>query len=398
MRLFPSPQDADLIKEKQQQAIDAMEQHNIDAWLVFVREGGDSHIVQTIAGPEFIVQNAALILTRDGRRIAILEPIDIQNGAGTHFSEILDYERDINPRLREVWASVKPKRIALNFSREHYAADGLSYGMYLRLADALGEDFVRAAVSSEDLVMATRAVKSSTELERLSKACEITIQIFHEVTDRIRPGVTDTELGDYVAARSRELGAATGEASIAVNGPGANEKGPLGKVIEAGQVVLFDMGVRYEGYHSDLKRVWYVQDGDHPFPDILQKQWDACRASADYALDQLKPGEWGYDVHDRAWAKLEEFGFPRDAHSYGHQIGRQVHDAGTWLGDADNPYRPAKGKLAENMVFTLDPTINRVGTPDPECYSMGIEDIAMVTSTGGRLLHPPQERITVVEW
>lgn len=398
MRLFPSPQDADLIKEKQAQAIAALDRLGIDAWLIFVREGGDSHIVSTIAGPEFIVQNAALMLTRDGRRIAILEPIDIQNGAGTHFDEIYDYERNIEPRLREVWASVSPQRLALNFSRQHYAADGLTHGMYLRLVDALGEDFERAAVSSEGVVLATRAVKTQTEIERISQACKITFQVFEELGAHIRPGVTDKELGAIAARRARELGASAGEASIAVNGVGHNQKGPVGKEVQAGQVVLFDMGVLYEGYSSDNKFVWYIQDHANPFPDILQKQWEACRASADYARQILKPGEWGYDVHERAWEKLEEFGFPRDAHSYGHQIGRQVHDAGTWLGDADNPYRPAKGKLEENMVFTLDPTINRVGKPNADWFSMGVEDIARVTPTGGELLHPPQEKITIIDW
>jgi len=398
MRLVPSPQDADLILEKQDQAIRAMDALDIDAWLVFVREGGDSHSVQTIAGPEFVVQNAALLLTRDGRRIAILEPIDIQNGTGTHFTEIKSYQKDIGPALREVWASVAPKRVALNFSREHYAADGLTHGMYLRLADALGPEFEAAAVSSEELMMAVRAVKSATEIERLTKACEITLQIFSEVTDLLKPGVTDTDLGAFVGRRSRELGASDGAASIAVNRAGENQKGPVGKSIEPGQVVLFDTGVTYEGYHSDLKRVWYVADADNPFPDVLGKQWEACRAAADYALALLEPGAWGDEVHDRAWAKLEEFGFPRDGHSYGHQIGRQVHDAGIWLGDADNPYRPAKGRLAANMVVTLDPTINRVGISSPDWYSMGVEDIAVVTEEGGRLLHAPQENITVVTW
>ncbi len=398
MRLFPSPQDADLIREKQSQAIAALDRYDIDAWLIFVREGGDSHIVSTIAGPDFIVQNAALIFTRDGRRIAILEPIDIQNGAGTHFSEVLDYERDITPRLREVWGSIAPKRVALNYSKQHFAADGLTHGMYLRLADALGEEFTKATVSSEDVVLATRTVKTDTEIDRLRKACDITFQVFRELANEIKPGATDTALGAFAAARARELGGSTGEASIAVNSCGSNQKGPLGKELQAGQVVLFDMAVKYEGYSSDNKYVWYIRDRDNPYPDILQRQWEACRASADFARSLLTPGQWGYDVHEYAWSKLEEFGFPRDDHSYGHQIGRQVHDAGTWLGDADNPYRPAKGRLENNMVVTLDPTINRVGNPNPEWFSMGVEDIAMVTSEGGVLLHEQQSEITIVDW
>ena len=398
MRLVPSPKDSDLIVEKQNQAIAAMEALDIDAWLVFLREGGDSHSVQTIAGPEFIVQNAVLILTRDGRRIAILEPIDIQNGVGTHFDEIEAYQRDIAPPLKKAWDSIAPRRVALNFSRTHFAADGLTHGMYLRLVDALGPDFEQAAVSSEDLLMAVRAVKSEVEIARLRKACEITVQIAEEVTGELKPGVTDTALGDFVARRSRDLGASGGDASIAVNFAGQNEKGPKGKTIVPGMVVLFDMGVAYEGYHSDLKRVWYVRDAQNPFPDILAQQYAACRASADFALTLLKPDAWGYDVHEAAWGKLEELGFPRDKHSYGHQIGRQVHDAGVWLGEAGNPYRPAKGQLQAGMVVTLDPTINRVGISREDCFSVGVEDIAMVTETGGVLLHAAQDEVEIVDW
>ncbi len=398
MRLVPSPEDADLIQEKQRQAIQSLEALDLDAWFVFVREGSDTYMVQTIAGPEHVVQNALFVFTRDGRRIALLEPIDVQNGSGTHYDEVIPYQYDITPALTKLWGDLAPKRVALNYSRQHFAADGLSHGMYLRLVDALGAPFEQAATSAEELVTRVRAVKSATELERLRKACEITVQIAHELTDHIRPGVTDTALGEFVARRGSELGASEGEASIAVNGVGQNVKGPVGKTVEAGQVVLFDMGVRYKGYHSDLKRMYYVRDASHPFPDMLGKQWEACRASVDRSLELLRPGNWAYDVHEGAWEAMEAFGFKRDKHAYGHQIGRQVHDAGVWLGNRDNPYRPAEGKLMNDMVLTLDPTMNRVGITDPTWWSMGVEDIGRVTESGGELLHEPQEQITVVDW
>jgi Xaa-Pro aminopeptidase len=398
MRLVPAPEDADLIQEKQRQAIAALDALDLDAWFVFVREGSDTYTVQTIAGPEHVVQNAMFVLTRDGTRIALLEPIDVQNGSGTHYDEIVRYQYDIAPALKDLWKRLSPKRVALNFSRQHFAADGLSHGMYLRLVDALGAPFEAAAVPAEELISRVRSVKSDAELDRLRKACAITVQIAHDITAQIRPGVTDTELGEFVARRASELGASEGEASIAVNRVGQNVKGPVGKTVEAGQVVLFDMGVRYKGYHSDLKRTYFVQDAQNRMPDILGRQWEACRASVAKSLELLKPGNWAYDVHEGAWAELEAHGFKRDKHAYGHQIGRQVHDAGVWLGNKDNPYRPADGKLLENMVFTLDPTINRVGISDPAWWSMGMEDIGRVTPTGGELLHEPQEHITVVDW
>lgn len=399
MRLVPSPDDAELIREKQAQAVRALNELDLDAWLVFVREGGDSYTVQTIAGPEHVVQNAAFVLTRDGRKIAILEPIDVQNGSGTHFDEIEPYQFDIAEPLRRVWRSIQPKRVALNYSRQHFAADGLTHGMYLRLRDALQSvGFVEAATSAEELITLVRSVKSAAELERLRKACELTVQIAEEMTALIRPGVTDRQLADFVARRASELGASSASASIAVNRVGQNVKGPVGKTVETGQAIVSDMGVSYKGYHSDLKRMWYVRSGDHPFPEMLQRQYDACRRSVDRALDILRPGALAYEVHHDAWRAMEEPGFVRDKHSYGHQIGRQVHDAGVWLGELENPYRPADGRLKADMVVTLDPTMNRVGITDPTWWSMGVEDIARVTPDGGELLHASQDRIVVVDW
>jgi len=398
MRLVPAPEDAALIQEKQRQAIQALQDLNLDAWFVFVREGGDTHMVQTIAGPEHVVQNALFVFTKSGKRIAVLEPIDVQNGSGTHYDEVIPYQYDIRPALSKLWADLRPQSVALNFSRQHFAADGLSHGMYLRLVDALGADFERTATSAEEIITRVRAVKSEAELDRLRTACDITVQIAHEITGLIRPGITDNELGDFVKRRASDLGASEGEASIAVNGVGQNVKGPVGKTVAAGQVVLFDMGVRYKGYHSDLKRMWFVRDSNNPYPTMLQKQWEACRASVTKSLELLTPGNWAYDVHEGAWAEMEAHGFKRDKHAYGHQIGRQVHDAGVWLGNQDNPYRPAVGKLMNDMVFTLDPTMNRVGITDPTWWSMGVEDVGRVTDNGGELLHEPQENITIVDW
>lgn len=398
MRTFAAPKDAALIREKQEQAIRALDALDLDAWLIFVREGGDSHTIQTIAGPEFVVQNAALIFTRDGRRIAILEPIDLQNGTGTHFEEIVRYQHDIGPPLREVWASIAPRRVALNFSRRHFTADGLSHGMYLRLKDALGDALDRAAVSSEELLVSVRSVKTATELERMRKAAAITTRVLDEVTERLVPGVTDAEIGAYITARSSELGAPSGEASVASNPIGQNVKGPIGKPVEPGHLFLIDMGVCYEGYHSDIKRIWYVRDRANPVPDVLRRQWAACRASADHALSLLKPGALAYEVHHEAWAVVEAHGFKRDKHAYGHQIGRQVHDTGVWLGDKENLYRPADGRLVADMVVSLDPTINRIGISEPEAFSMGVEDMGRVTLAGGELLNEPQRELTIIDW
>jgi Xaa-Pro aminopeptidase len=392
-------EEADLIRTKQQQAIKALADRDIDAWLIFVREGSEPILTSLISGVEYIVQNAAFIFTASGERIALLEPIDIQNGAGTFFDNVIEFQYDIKTPLREIWQQLDPGRVALDYSRFEFAADGLTYGMYLRLMDALGDlGLAEKMVSAEDIVIALRAVKTEVEKARLKKAAEMTVQLAKDMTDIIRPGVTDSDLVNFVEEHGPDLGAAAAHASIAANPVGKNKKGPLNKPIEPGETIVSDMGAVYKGYAADIKRLWYVTDGKGGIPDELLKQWEACTSSLDVALKALRPGRPGYEVHEEAWEALETHGFKRDKHSYGHQVGRRAHDAGPWLGERANRYRPAEGILEAGMIVTLDPTINRVGISHPDHYCMGIEAMAEVTQDGGVLLHEAQEDIWAVEF
>jgi len=391
--------DAELVRQKQQQAIKALEDHGIDAWLVFVREGAEQILTSLITGVEYIVQNAAFILTADGQRIAILEPIDIQNGAGTFYDKVISYNYDIAKPLRQIIRQLAPKEVALNFSHFEYAADGLSHGMYLRLIDALEDlGFSEKVVSAKDVIVELRAVKTPQERERLRKAADISVQIHKEMTEMIEPNVKDSELVRFVETRAVELGANAAHTSLAINPLGSNRKGIRNKLVNAGETIVSDMVVLYKGYSSDIKWLWFVTDKNHKIPEKLIRQWEACRASLEVAQRALRPGRPGYEVHEEAWTVLEEYGFPRDKHSYGHQVGHGAHDAGPWLGERENPYRPSEGVLTNGMIVTLDPTINRVGTPDPTCYCMGIEVMAEVTDDGGVLLHEDQKEIWTVRF
>lgn len=224
------------------------------------------------------------------------------------------------------------------------------------------------------------------------------MRLAKEMTPVIRSGVTDSDLVTFRTKRAAELGATEFGVSIAVNPVGENKKRPLDRLIESGQTIVCDMGAPYQGYAADIKFLWYVTKGNEEIPEILQKQWEACADSLDVAIKGLRPGRPGYEVHEEAWAELERHGFPRDQHSYGHQIGCREHDAGPWLGDRANPYRSAEGILQEGMIVTLDPTINRVGMPDPHTFCMGMEVMADVTLSGAVLLHEPQKEIWVVRF
>jgi Xaa-Pro aminopeptidase len=388
-----------LVRGKQDQAIEYLKANDIDMWLTFVREGTDPVLTSMITGMEYVVQNAALIFTATGERIALLEPIDVQNGVGTCFDEVITFRNEVAEPLRKLMRRFDPRKVALNYSLYEFCADGLTHGMYLRLMEALGPlGLAQKMVSSEDIIVHIRAVKNQVEIDRLCKAAEIIAAIADDITGQIKAGVTNADLMEYTSSRAAHYGASRADAGIAVNPIGEAFKGIRERPVEPGDLFCSDMGATYKSYCSDIKRCWYVlKPGETDIPAPLRKQWEACWATLELSRKLIVPGAWGYEVHDAAWAEMQRHGFSCDLHSYGHQVGRRAHDAGVWLGERTNKYRPAEARLEKNMVVTLDPTVNRVAVNDPGYFSMGMEEMAIVSEGEGKYLVPPPKEITCVK-
>ncbi len=86
-------------------------------------------------------------------------------------------------------------------------------------------------------------------------------------------------------------------------------------------------------------------------------------------------------------------GYPEYPHALGHQVGRHVHDGGGLLGPAwarykNTPFIP----LAENQVFTLEPSLNV-----PGFGAIGLEEDVVVTAEGARYLAKPQREMWTVK-
>jgi Xaa-Pro aminopeptidase len=397
---LPSQADAELVRQKQDQAVQYLKDNGIDAWLIFVREGSDDVTTSVISGSNYIVQNAAFIFTKGGRKTAILQPIDVQNKAGIFFDDVIPVGNEIDDVIAKTLVEIDPQRIAVNYSREEFCADGLTHGMYLRLMDLLRSANLEDRVTSaEDIVVHVRSVKAPEEIDRIKKAAEITAAAAYDVMEIMKPGVTERDISEFFSSRASHYGAESITSNVVTNPIGENDKGEKTRPLQPGDVIVSDMGAHYGGFGADLKRCWYILgEGETEVPELLQRQWDACLKTLHHSVSELKAGRPGYEVHDAAWEYMESLGFVRDGHSYGHQLGRRAHDAGPWLGEKENPYRPAQGILQENMVVTLDPTMNRVGMGNPGCYCVGLEEMGVVGLDGGKLIQEPQNEIYLVRF
>src|SRR5690606_28398404 len=153
-----------LIREKLDQAAGILEEKGIDCWLTFVRETSAvfDPVLPFIYGHD-VTWQSAFILTRSGRRIAILGRYDAENvrrlGA---YDEDITYDAGISESLRAVLADLNPQQIALNYSTDNSHADGLTHGLFLLLHEYLrGTPYPERFVSAGPVITALRSRKTA---------------------------------------------------------------------------------------------------------------------------------------------------------------------------------------------------------------------------------------------
>src|SRR5262245_14918870 len=82
----------ELLSQKQAQAVALLNQHGIDCWLTFAREGSDVLLPFLIGGDE-IVGMSALMIFASGETVAVVADYD-QGQVDGVFSKVIAYSND----------------------------------------------------------------------------------------------------------------------------------------------------------------------------------------------------------------------------------------------------------------------------------------------------------------
>jgi len=212
-----------LIQEKVNQAIQILNEKQVDAWLTFVREtsaGGDP-VLPLIYGHDLTWQSA-LLLTRSGERIAILGAFEAEAARRTGaYDTIIPYNQSMREALGQTLARLDPAVIAINYSQNDVLADGLNHGLYLALLDYLeGTPYAGRLVSAEGIIAALRGRKTPVEIERLRAAVETTAQIYTATFDYVKTGMSEKQIADFM--QQQMFGRGLGPAWELTNCPAVN--------------------------------------------------------------------------------------------------------------------------------------------------------------------------------
>jgi Xaa-Pro aminopeptidase len=393
-----------LVQEKVQQAVQILNEKNVDAWLTFVREtsGVRDPVMDFIFGPADLTWESILLITRTGDRLAIVGRFEADAVSRLDvYDTVTGYDESIRPHLTAALEKIQPRTIAINTSRNNVHADGLTHGLYEILRDYLtGTPFADRLVSSEEIINALRGRKTPAEAERIRKAVATTAMIYGNTFEFMQAGMTEEQVGEYMHEQVARLGLETawsyGGCPMVNAGPESQvgHGGPTQLKIQPGQIVHFDFGVKQDEYCSDIQRVVYVlRLGETKPPTGVQHGFDVIRRAIEAARAALKPGATGKDVDTAARSVVTSAGFPEYKYATGHQLGRVAHDGGALLGPLWERYGDSPNqKIEAGQVYTLEP-----GLMVPGYGYMGLEEDVIVTKSGAEYLGAPQTEILTMK-
>jgi Xaa-Pro aminopeptidase len=388
---------------KLEQAATILREVGIDAWLIYVRETAlNPDPITPLLWDFAVVWPAAFIITADGQRIAtaVVHDVATLERSGL-FTRVVPFQRVAEETLPELIAALDPQSIALNYSPGNVAADGLSHGLYLRLQEMFADTpYAARLTSAEGIIGRLRQRKLPGELTLCREACRLAQDVFDYFDARLRPGLAETELAAIYRERMAQLGVGPSwEASMCPNmnaGPhtGTGHVGPLPDVIiQPGDILNVDFGVKANGYSSDQQRMWYLlRPGESAPPEAVLRPFRAVVGAIQAGFDALRPGIPGWQVDAAARAYLAAQGYPEYLHALGHNVGTYAHDGGIGM---LAPAWPSYGSQAHTPLEAGQLLTIELGVTTEWGY-FGLEEEALITADGAEWFWPPQKELYLI--
>jgi Xaa-Pro aminopeptidase len=291
------------------------------------------------------------------------------------------------PRVQDTWPGIF--REALADSGVNGGVVALDPFMYYATARKVEEDLGDyEVIDGGELLAQSQMLKSPGEIEAIEAACalgEISLQAGFE---SIREGVTEIEVAakmSYAALAAGAEGLYARRGSLVSSGHklSVHQESPTRKRLRLGEFILLDVGPMMRGYYCDFARTVFLGDPTPKQRAIYQTAYRSIWA----AIDNMRPGVHGAELHALAKEVIDNDGFSDDA------IPLVAHGVGTTAQEPPyivlQEYKEAKGASMEAKDVILEPNMILAlsnGVFVPGVGGCRFEETVLVNDTGYRVL------------
>jgi Xaa-Pro aminopeptidase len=280
--------------------------------------------------------------------------------------------------VRDDWIVGLAERLS---GKVGFEDDHLSVRSLTKLEEAIGES--TELVSAGGLVEQLRRVKDELEIEAIAAAAELADRVYEFAVEPGLSGRTESEVARSAVARMRELGAEPSFPPIVAAGAnGALPHAEPGeRLIEKGELVVFDMGALLDGYCSDCTRTFATGEVSADAREV----YELVRGAQAAALEAIGPAKSARELDAVARSQIEAAGHGEHfGHGLGHGVGLEVHEAPRLSSRSEET-------LQASEVVTVEP-----GVYVPGSYGVRIEDLVVTTEDGHRNLSRLPKDLQVV--
>ena len=203
-------------------------------------------------------------------------------------------------------------------------------------------------------------LKSPSEVARMRQAGRIVAKVLAALQQKVRPGISTAELDELayrIITRHKAIPSFKGyrgfPASLCVS---INEEVVHGipskkRYLKEGDIVSFDVGAIYQGYHGDAAVTLGVGEISQRARELLAVTAGALEA----AIARCVPGNRTGDISWAIQHYAESRGYSVVREYTGHGIGLQMHEDP----QIPNYGQPRRGILLKpGMTFALEPMVN----------------------------------------
>ncbi|MDF1591899.1 MAG: aminopeptidase P family protein [Desulfobacterales bacterium] len=348
---------------------EAMQLKELDAFLVLIAENRRYLSGFTGEDTQFDESAGALLITAEKLLLATDSRFELQARQEAPDYETIIYREGLAKELPIILKGYQTRRLGFESIR-------VSRAQHRKMITALKDAHLAVELAdTEDIVETLRVEKTQPEIGAIRNALGLAESVFGQVAADIRPGMTEKEAAWSLEKALREAGA-DGLSFPAIVASGPNSALPHAipgdRPLRSDEPILFDWGIRLEGYCSDISRTLVMGEPDTTF----QKVFQTVREAQEMAIEAIKPGIGTKAVDEIARRHIEKMGF-KDCfgHGLGHGVGLAIHEQPRLspLGDK---------KLAAGMVCTVEPGIYL-----PGWGGVRLENMIVVTADGVDVLN-----------
>ena len=229
-------------------------------------------------------------------------------------------------------------------------------------------------------------LKSAREIEIMAEGGRILAAALDHAEAAVRPGISTGEIDELIEAFIRRHPGAVpafkglygfpGAACLSVNQEIVHGIPSRRRVLEAGDIITLDIGVKYQGYYTDAARTVPVGRVDDETARLLQ----VTARSLEAGIDAARPGNHIGDIGHAVQQVVEAAGFSVVRELVGHGVGAGPHEEP----QVPNYGKPKRGlRLSPGLTIAIEPMVN-VGSPGTKTLS---DKWTVVTVDGSRSAH-----------